>query len=277
MNTKLSTSEKTFDLTKETLVMGILNITPDSFSDGGLYFDLDHAVKQAKMMEEEGAHIIDIGGESTRPGHRPVTVEEELARVIPAIQAVKKAVSLPISIDTYKAEVAEKAVAAGASIINDVWGAIKEPAIADVAAQYGVPIILTHNRSDRNYKSLLDDMKNDLRRSIKTAREAGVKDEHIILDPGIGFAKTQAQNLEVMRNLADLKELGYPLLLGTSRKSFIGTALDLPKDERMEGTGATVCYGVAQGVDVVRVHDVKPIVRMTKMMDAMLGKGEGIG
>ncbi|MBN9656247.1 dihydropteroate synthase [Halobacillus sp. GSS1] len=277
MNTKLSTSEKTFDFTKETLVMGILNITPDSFSDGGLYFDLDHAVKQAKMMEEEGAHIIDIGGESTRPGHRPVTVEEELARVIPAIQAVKKAVSLPISIDTYKAEVAEKAVAAGASIINDVWGAIKEPAIADVAAQYGVPIILTHNRSDRNYKSLLDDMKNDLRRSIKTAREAGVKDEHIILDPGIGFAKTQAQNLEVMRNLADLKELGYPLLLGTSRKSFIGTALDLPKDERMEGTGATVCYGVAQGVDIVRVHDVKPIVRMTKMMDAMLGKGEGIG
>ncbi|MYL51570.1 dihydropteroate synthase [Halobacillus litoralis] len=277
MNTKLRTSEKTFDLTKETLVMGILNITPDSFSDGGLYFDLDHAVKQAKMMEEEGAHIIDIGGESTRPGHQPVTAEEELARVIPAIQAVKKAVPLPISIDTYKAEVAEKAMEAGASIINDVWGAIKEPAIAEVAARYVVPIILTHNRSDRNYESLLDDMKNDLRKSIKIAKCAGVIEENIILDPGIGFAKTQAQNLEVMRNLADLKGLGYPILLGTSRKSFIGTALDLPKGERMEGTGATVCYGMAQGVDIVRVHDVKPIVRMTKMMDAMLGKGEGIG
>ncbi|REJ06863.1 dihydropteroate synthase [Halobacillus trueperi] len=277
MNTKLRTSEKTFDLTKETLVMGILNITPDSFSDGGLYFDLDHAVKQAKMMEEEGAHIIDIGGESTRPGHQPVTAEEELERVIPAIQAVKKAVPLPLSIDTYKAEVAEKAVEAGASIINDVWGAIKEPAIAEVAARYGVPIILTHNRSDRNYESLMDDMKNDLRKSIKIAKDAGVKDENIILDPGIGFAKTQAQNLEVMRNLAELKELGYPILLGTSRKSFIGTALDLPKEERMEGTGATVCYGVAQGIDIVRVHDVKPIVRMTKMMDAILGKGEGIG
>ncbi|RDY66526.1 dihydropteroate synthase [Halobacillus sp. SY10] len=277
MNTQLKTSEKTFDLTKETLVMGILNITPDSFSDGGLYFDLDHAVKQAKMMEEEGAHIIDIGGESTRPGHQPVTAEEELERVIPAIQAVKKAVPLPLSIDTYKAEVAEKAVEAGASIINDVWGAIKEPAIAEVAARYGVPIILTHNRSDRNYESLMDDMKNDLRKSIKIAKDAGVKDENIILDPGIGFAKTQAQNLEVMRNLAELKELGYPILLGTSRKSFIGTALDLPKEERMEGTGATVCYGVAQGMDIVRVHDVKPIVRMTKMMDAMLGKGEGIG
>ncbi|MGR9047947.1 dihydropteroate synthase [Halobacillus faecis] len=277
MHTKLRTSEKTFDLTKETLVMGILNITPDSFSDGGLYFNLDHAVKQAKMMEEEGAHIIDIGGESTRPGHQPVTAEEELARIVPAIEAVKKAVHLPISIDTYKAEVAEKAMKAGASIINDVWGARKEPAIADVAARYGVPIILTHNRSDRNYTSLMEDMKNDLRKSIKTAKDAGVKDENIILDPGIGFAKSQAQNLEVMRNLAALKELGYPVLLGTSRKSFIGTALDLPKDERMEGTGATVCYGVAQGMDIVRVHDVKPIVRMTKMMDAMLGKGEGIG
>ncbi|GEN55322.1 dihydropteroate synthase [Halobacillus faecis] len=277
MNTNLRTSEKTFDLTKGTLVMGILNITPDSFSDGGLYYNLDHAVKQAKMMEEEGAHIIDIGGESTRPGHQPVTAEEELARVIPAIQAVKKAIHLPISIDTYKAEVAEEAIVAGASIINDVWGAIKEPAIAEVAARYDVPIILTHNRSDRNYRSLLEDMKNDLRKSIKIARDAGVKDENIILDPGIGFAKTQDQNLEVMRNLTALKELGYPILLGTSRKSFIGTALDLPKDERMEGTGATVCYGVAQGVDVVRVHDVKPIVRMTKMMDAMLGKGEGIG
>ncbi|WP_370632790.1 dihydropteroate synthase [Halobacillus sp. Nhm2S1] len=257
--------------------MGILNITPDSFSDGGLYYNLDHAVKQAKMMEQEGAHIIDIGGESTRPGHQPVTAEEELARVIPAIQAVKKAIHLPVSIDTYKADVAEEAIVAGASIINDVWGAIKEPAIAEVAARYDVPIILTHNRSDRNYESLLEDMKRDLRKSIKIARDAGVKDENIILDPGIGFAKTQAQNLEVMRNLTALKELGYPVLLGTSRKSFIGTALDLPKDERMEGTGATVCYGVAQGVDIVRVHDVKPIVRMTKMMDAMLGKGEGIG
>ncbi|CDQ21801.1 dihydropteroate synthase [Halobacillus karajensis] len=277
MVNELRTSEKTYNLTKQTLVMGILNITPDSFSDGGLYFDIDQAVKQAKAMEEEGAHIIDVGGESTRPGHDPVSTDEELARVIPAIEAVKESVRIPISIDTYKAKVAEKAVEAGASIINDVWGALKEPEIADVAARYNVPIVLTHNRTNKEYTSLMDDIKKDLHKSIESAKQAGVKEEFIILDPGIGFAKTQDQNLEVMRNLNQLHELGYPILLGTSRKTFIGTALNLPKDQRMEGTGATVCYGVAQGVQIVRVHEVQPMIRMTRMMDAMLGKGEGNG
>lgn len=277
MVTELRTPERTYVLTKQTLVMGIVNITPDSFSDGGRYLEVNHAVKQSEKLEREGAHIIDIGGESTRPGHDPVTAEDELARVIPAIQAIKKTVHIPVSIDTYKSEVAEKAVQAGASIINDVWGAIKDPEIANVAARHDVPIILTHNRTDREYSSLIEDVKKDLNKSINIAKKAGVKDENIILDPGVGFAKTQADNLKIMRHLKDLRSLGYPILLGTSRKSFIGTVLDLPKDERMEGTGATVCYGVSQGVEIVRVHDVEPIVRMTKMMDAMIGKGEGNG
>ncbi|MGP4063155.1 dihydropteroate synthase [Halobacillus sp. H74] len=277
MGFQLQTTKKTYDLTKETLVMGILNVTPDSFSDGGLYFDIDKSVNQAVEMEKQGAHILDIGGESTRPGHAPVSVDEELSRVLPAIEAIKGVVGIPISIDTYKAEVAEQAVAAGASIINDVWGARKEPQMAKVAARYKVPIILTHNRTNQNYSSLIDDMKRDLEESIQITKDAGVDDEKIILDPGIGFAKSQEDNLEVMRRLKDFHELGYPILLGTSRKSFIGTVLDLPKDKRMEGTGATVCYGVAQGVQIVRVHDVKPIVRMTKMMDAMLGKDEADG
>ncbi|WP_281976228.1 dihydropteroate synthase [Halobacillus litoralis] len=277
MGFQLQTTKKTYDLTKETLVMGILNVTPDSFSDGGLYFDIDKSVNQAVEMEKQGAHILDIGGESTRPGHAPVSVDEELSRVLPAIEAIKGVVGIPISIDTYKAEVAEQAVAAGASIINDVWGARKEPQMAKVAARYKVSIILTHNRTDQNYSSLIDDMKKDLEESIQITKDAGVDDEKIILDPGIGFAKSQEDNLEVMRRLKDFHDLGYPILLGTSRKSFIGTVLDLPKDKRMEGTGATVCYGVAQGVQIVRVHDVKPIVRMTKMMDAMLGKDEADG
>ncbi|ELK48368.1 dihydropteroate synthase [Halobacillus sp. BAB-2008] len=267
----LETPQKTFTLNERTHVMGILNVTPDSFSDGGLYNDMDDAVRQAVRMEEAGADIIDIGGESTRPGHAPVSEEEELARVLPIIKAVTRAVHIPVSIDTYKAEVAKQAVEAGASIINDVWGAKKEPEIADVAARYDVPIILMHNRTDKTYGSLIEDMKSDLKQSVAIAKEAGVKDHQIILDPGIGFAKTQEDNLVVMRHLNDFHELGYPILLATSRKSFIGTVLDLPKDQRMEGTGATVCFGISQGVHMVRVHDVEPIVKMTKMMDAMIG------
>lgn len=273
----LKTKEKTYDLTKETLVMGILNVTPDSFSDGGKYNDVEAAVKQAVQMEQDGAHIIDIGGESTRPGHKPISVQEELERVLPVLRAVKAAVQIPISIDTYKAEVASQAIEAGASIINDVWGAKVQPAIAKIAAHWDVPVILMQNRPKKDYNSLLEDMKRDLEESIAIVKGIGVKDENIILDPGIGFAKTPEDNLEVMRNLDTFHELGYPLLLGTSRKSFIGSTLDLPKDERVEGTGATVCYGVAQGIQMVRVHDVKPIVRMTKMMDAMIGKGEQSG
>ena len=273
----LKTKEKTYDLSKQTLVMGILNVTPDSFSDGGLYNDVDAAVNQAIQMERDGAHIIDVGGESTRPGHDPVSEREEIDRVIPIIKAVKQAVDIPISIDTFKAEVASQATAAGASIINDIWGAKVEPAIAKVAARCGVPIILMQNRPKKDYGSLIEDMKSDLKESILIVEQSGVKKENIILDPGIGFAKTSEDNLFVMRNLSEFHELGYPLLLGSSRKSFIGKTLDLPEDERIEGTGATVCYAVSQGVQIVRVHDVKPIVRMTKMMDAMLGKGETNG
>ncbi|MFD1021167.1 dihydropteroate synthase [Thalassobacillus hwangdonensis] len=254
--------------------MGILNVTPDSFSDGGKYNDLDRALDQAKKMERDGAHIIDIGGESTRPGHEPVSEEEEIRRVVPIIGYLSKELNIPISIDTYKAEVARQAIEAGASIINDVWGAKEEPEIAEVAAEYGVPIILMHNRTNKDYVALIDDMKEDLKESIAIAKAASVKDEHIILDPGVGFAKTPEDNLVVMRHLDAFQELGYPLLLGTSRKSFIGQVLDLPTEERVEGTGATVCLGISKGAHIVRVHDVKPIARMAKMMDAMLGKGE---
>ncbi|ARI75434.1 dihydropteroate synthase [Halobacillus mangrovi] len=277
MGFTLTTDKKSYNLSKQSLVMGILNITPDSFSDGGKYNDIDAAVTQALAMQREGAHIIDVGGESTRPGHEPVTEEEEINRVVPVIRALKEQLDIPISIDTYKAEVAKQAIEAGASIINDVWGAKEEPAIAEVASEHEVPIILMHNRKDKNYESLIDEMKQDLKDSIRIAKGAGVKDDHIILDPGVGFAKTPQDNLVVMRNLHQFHDLGYPLLLGTSRKSFIGLTLDLPKEERMEGTGATVCYGISQGVHIVRVHDVKPIVRMTKMMDAMIGKGESNG
>jgi len=272
MGYKLNMQNYSYDLSERTLVMGILNVTPDSFSDGGRFNTVELAVRRAIAMEKDGAHIIDIGGESTRPGHEPVSEKEEIERVVPIIQAIHNEVNLPISIDTYKAEVAVKAIEAGASIINDVWGAKKETAIAEVAAEYNVPVILMHNRKDRNYTSLIDDMKADLEESINIAKQAGVKEENIVLDPGIGFAKAKEENLAVMRNLHQFESMGYPLLLGSSRKSFIGTILDLPKDERMEGTGATVCYGISQGVHIVRVHDVKSIARMTKMMDAMMGK-----
>lgn len=262
--------EYTLNLNEKTLIMGILNATPDSFSDGGNYNEVEAAVRHAKEMVMNGAHIIDIGGESTRPGFAKVSEEEELQRVVPIIQSISQAVNVPISIDTYKAEVAKQAIEAGAHIINDVWGAKAEPEIAKVAADYNVPIILMHNRENTNYRNLMADLIADLYESITIAKRAGVRDENIILDPGIGFAKTFEQNLEVMRNLEQLKVLGYPLLLGTSRKSFIGHALDLPVEERLEGTGATVCLGIQKGCEIVRVHDVKEMSRMAKMMDAML-------
>ncbi|MRH44960.1 dihydropteroate synthase [Aquibacillus halophilus] len=273
MSKWLSTKVKSYNLNEKTLVMGILNVTPDSFSDGGRYDQLDDAVKQAVTMMQQGADIIDIGGESTRPNHTPVSLDEELNRVLPIIKAVSKAVNVPVSIDTYKAETARQAIEAGASIINDVWGAKKDPEIAEVAARHDVPIILMHNRDNKNYNSIIDDMKEDLKESIKIALDAGVKQEKIILDPGIGFAKTVEDNLVVLRNLHQFAELGYPILLGTSRKSLIGKVLDLPVEERDEGTGATVCYGITKGINIVRVHNVNLTVRMTKMMDAMMGKG----
>lgn len=250
--------------------MGILNVTPDSFSDGGLYNTVEAAVQRARQMVDEGADLIDIGGESTRPGHTKISASEEISRVLPIIREVAQAVRVPLSIDTYKAETAEKAVKAGAGIINDVWGAKADPDIARVAAQYNVPIVLMHNREHTRYSDIMADMIRELKESIEIARRAGVSDEQIILDPGIGFAKTYEQNLEVMRRLDELTALGYPVLLGTSRKSFIARTLDLPVHERVEGTGATVCLGIEKGCCMIRVHDVQPIKRMATMMDAML-------
>lgn len=272
MKGKMEWDSFALDFGKKTYVMGILNVTPDSFSDGGLYNELDKGLAHAAEMVNDGADIIDIGGESTRPGHTPVPAEEEIRRILPFIEEMSKRISVPISVDTYKAETAERALKAGAHIINDVWGAKKDPEIADVAARYEVPIILMHNRDNMVYESLMRDVLYDLYESINIAKKRGVRDSQIILDPGIGFAKTYEQNIEVMKNLDKISALGYPVLLGTSRKSMIGHALNLPVSERLEGTGATVCYGIMKGCDIVRVHDVKEISRMVKMMDILTGK-----
>ncbi|TYS61805.1 dihydropteroate synthase [Sutcliffiella horikoshii] len=271
--TKLTCGPYNLPLGERTLIMGILNATPDSFSDGGKYNEVERAVLRAEELVEQGADILDIGGESTRPGAEKVSLEMELERVIPVIQAISKEVQVPISIDTYKAEVARQAIQAGAHIINDVWGAKGDPDMPAVAAELQVPIILMQNRKERDYHQLIPDMISDLFESITLVKHAGVKDENIILDPGIGFAKTYEDNIKVMQKLEHFHTLGYPLLLGTSRKRFIGHVLDLPAEERMEGTGATVCLGIQKGCHIVRVHDVKEIARMAKMMDAMLYEG----
>lgn len=257
--------------------MGILNVTPDSFSDGGRYTLVEQALQHAKKMVEDGADIIDIGGESTRPGHAAVSLDEELSRVVPIIEAISREVDVPISIDTYKAETARQAIEAGAHIINDVWGAKKESEIAKVAADKQAPIILMHNRQDRNYQHFIEDVLQDLQDSVAIAKRANVKDEQIILDPGIGFAKDLAENINMMQHLDRLVALGYPVLLGTSRKSMIGHVLGLPANERMEGTGATVCFGIQKGCHIIRVHDVLAMSRMAKMMDALLGKERSYG
>lgn len=260
------------EFNKKTLIMGILNVTPDSFSDGGKHNSIEKAVQHAKRMVEDGADIIDIGGESTRPGYEKVSVEEEIERVIPVIEALSKEVKVPLSVDTYSAEVMRKSLEAGAHIINDIWGAKADPDMAKVAAEFDAPIILMHNRDNQDYQVFYRDVLNDLYESIQIVKNAGVKDEKIILDPGIGFAKDLSENLEMMRNLDKLVSTGYPVLLGTSKKSLIGGVLNLPVNERMEGTGATVCFGIQKGCQIVRVHDVKEISRMAKMMDALIGK-----
>lgn len=260
------------DYSKKTLIMGILNVTPDSFSDGGKYNRIERAVEHAKQMVEDGADIIDIGGESTRPGYKMVSVEEEMERIAPIIEAISKEVPVPISVDTYKSQVAKAALDAGAHIINDIWGGKYDAEMASVAANYDVPIILMHNRDNLNYGHFYRDVVNDLFESIQIVKSAGVKEEQIILDPGIGFAKDLRLNIEMMRHLDKLVAIGYPVLLGTSKKSLIGQALNLAVDERAEGTGATVCYGIQKGCQIVRVHDVKEIARMAKMMDILLGK-----
>ncbi|MCX7747356.1 MAG: dihydropteroate synthase [Clostridia bacterium] len=262
-------------LGRKTYIMGILNLTPDSFSDGGKYWDFDAAVKRAKELVQEGADIIDVGGESTRPGHEPVDADEEIKRVIPVVERLSQELTVPISIDTYKALVAEKALSAGASIINDVWGMQRDPMIAGVAAQFDAGVVMMHNQSHKEYQDLMGDILKFLKRSIEIAESAGVKKEFMMVDPGIGFGKTYTHNLEVMKRLKEFSSLNLPVLLGTSRKSFIGNTLDLPIDERVEGTGATVALGISCGVDVVRVHDVKEMARVAKMSDAILRQVDG--
>lgn len=262
--------KKDFELGKRTYIMGILNVTPDSFSDGGRFNDMEKAINHAKQMVEEGADIIDIGGESTRPNHVAVSEEEELNRIVPIIRALTKEIEVPISIDTYKGKVAEAAVREGAALINDVWGFKKDPYIAEVAAKYNVPCCLMHNREDRNYSNLMEDIIKDLHGSIDIALKAGVKPENIILDPGIGFAKDYEDNLITMNHLEELNKLGYSMLLGTSRKSMIGNALNLPPEERVEGTIATTVMGIMKGYDFVRVHDIKENKRAAIMTDAIV-------
>lgn len=261
---------KEYELGKRTYIMGILNVTPDSFSDGGKFNEIDAAVNQARKLIEDGADIIDIGGESTRPGAEYVTEEEEIKRVVPIIKAIKEKLDVTISIDTYKARTAEESIKAGADIINDIWGAKYDKNMAKVAAKYNTPIILMHNRENKPYENLMEDVVRDLQESIDIALKAGVKKENIILDPGIGFSKTYEENLIVMNNCEIIKKLGYPMLLGTSRKSMIGLTLNLPVNERVEGTLATTVMGIINGFEFIRVHDVLENKRAAIMTDTIL-------
>jgi dihydropteroate synthase len=265
---------KEFDFENNIYMMGILNATPDSFSDGGKFVDINLAKLQVQKMVEEGADIIDVGGESTRPGHIAVDPDEELNRVVPIIKMIKENFNTVISIDTSKALVAKAAIEAGASMVNDVWGLKRDKEMAKIIAEYNVVCCIMHNRNDSGYDDLIMDMVKDIGESVKIATEAGIKREQIIIDPGIGFAKTVEENLKVMRNLHIFTQLGYPLLLGTSRKSMIGKTLDVPVDERVEGTIATTVLGVEYGVAIFRVHDVKENKRAANMALAILGAGE---
>ena len=253
-----------------TYVMGVINVTPDSFSGDGLGGNVSALVEQALRFQGEGADILDIGAESTRPGHDKVSLDEELARLMPALEAVAGKVCLPISVDTYKAEVARRAVDAGATIINDIWGLKAEPELAKVAAESGAGLVLMHNQKGTRYTDLVPDVVASLQTSVKTAIEAGVPQENIIIDPGIGFGKTPDQNLAVLAGLPALKVVGCPILVGTSRKSTLGRLLDLPADQRIEATAATVSLAIAGGTDLVRVHDVKEMARVCRVTDAVV-------
>lgn len=257
-----------------TYIMGILNVTPDSFSDGGKYDRMDRALYRVEEMIGEGMDILDMGGESTRPGHVFVSPQEEAERVIPVLEAVKKRFDIPISLDTYKYRVAEEGIRKGADLINDIWGLrYDQGEMARLLAESGLPCCLMHNRREAGYVSLMEDIKTDLAESLRIAREAGIREERIILDPGIGFGKTREDNLAVIADLESLHVLGRPLLLGASRKSVIGLTLDLPLEERLEGTLVTTVFGVTAGCSYVRVHDVAANVRAVRMAEAILGRG----
>lgn len=261
---------KNFDLSNQVLIMGILNVTPDSFSDGGKFNNLDASLRQVEKMILDGADIIDLGGESTRPGHTQISDAEEIERVVPMIEAIRQRFDIPISIDTYKGSVGAAALAAGADMVNDIWGFKYDPSLAEFTAKYQVPCVLMHNRNNQTYQHLMGDIIRDLQESINIALKAGISRDAIILDPGIGFAKDYAQNMETMHHLEDLQTLGYPVLLGTSRKGFIGLTLDLPVTERVEGTVATTVIGIMKGASIIRVHDVLENKRAAQMTASIL-------
>lgn len=250
-----------------THVMGILNITPDSFSDGGSFNTIDSALKQAEKMICDGADIIDIGGESTRPGHTKISDDDEINRIMPVIEAIKTRFDIPISVDTYKSNVAREAISAGADMINDIWGLKYDSDMANIIAKYNKTVCIMHNRQNTVYKDFVPDVITDLKESIKIAKNAGIDDNKIIIDPGIGFAKNYEENLTIINRLDAFNSLGYPLLLGASRKSVIGLTLDLPVTERLEGTLATTAFACIHGAMFVRVHDVKENYRFIKMIE----------
>ncbi len=260
---------KRFDVQNHTYVMGILNLTPDSFSDGGKWVDRDKALYRVEEMLAEGMDILDVGGESTRPGHTTISAEEEIARVVPVIEAIKSRFDVPVSLDTYKSEVAKAGIRAGVDLINDIWGLKEDKAMAKVIADSGVACCLMHNRKEAEYRELIPDMQKDLQESVELALAAGISKEKIILDPGIGFGKSYVDNMEVLRRMENFRELGYPLLLGASRKSVIGLTLDLPVEERLEGTLVTTVMAVLKGYAFVRVHDIKENVRAIRMAEAI--------
>ena len=260
---------KVFKTKNQAYVMGILNVTPDSFSDGGNYSDIDKALFRVEEMLKEGVDIVDIGGESTRPGYEAVTIEEEINRVVPVIEKIKDNFDIPISLDTYKSEVALCGIKAGADMINDIWGLKADDKMAQIIAEHKVACCLMHNRREAEYSSFVEDVVCDLEESVRIALEAGVLKENIMIDPGVGFGKTYEHNIEILRNIKELKILGYPILLGVSRKSVIGLTLDLPVDKRLNGTLALTAYGMLQGCSFFRVHDIRDNKEIIKMLEAV--------
>lgn len=276
----LEIGQRVLDLSSRTHLMGVLNVTPDSFSDGGRFFKLEEAIKQGLKLAEEGADIIDVGGESTRPGSEPVAIEEELRRVLPVIEELAKRIDLPISIDTYKSKVAKEVLDSGASMVNDISGLRYDPEMKKVVAKYDVPVVLMHiqgtpknMQENPKYENLLEDIKSYLNESISIAEKAEIDEDKIIIDPGIGFGKTLNDNLKILKNLVEFKSLGRPIMIGVSRKSIIGKILDLPTDERLEGSLASMAVAIMNGANILRVHDVKESKRVAKLVDAILKSG----
>ena len=263
---------RVFDAEHRTYIMGILNVTPDSFSDGGKFNQMDAALYHAEEMIRDGADIVDVGGESTRPGHTVISDDEEISRVAPVIEAIKSRFDIPVSIDTYKGKVTEAALKAGADLVNDIWGFKFDHKVAELTAQYDAACCLMHNRSEPTYQDYLNDVVADLKECVRIAKDVGISDDKIILDPGVGFGKTYQMNLEIINHVDVLHSLGFPILLGTSRKSVIGQTLNLPTDQRVEGTLATTVVGVLKGCAFVRVHDIKENKRVIQMTEAIMGR-----